>query len=151
MGPFRSLALRLPFRGAEPEDYSSLESDVQLDFRVLTEADIAYRVRFWLWWARQDSNLRPSPCQGDVLTRLRRRFNGVLDDEPRLGQVMMAYQAFPTAVFERVIESSNTAYTSSIHTTLFHEEKNSALGTRDLPSGISPRRCELTCPRPADC
>src|SRR5213594_1591299 len=34
-------------------------------------------------WARQDSNLRPSPCQGDVLTRLRRRFNGVLDDEPR--------------------------------------------------------------------
>ena len=24
-------------------------------------------------WARQDLNLRPSPCQGDVLTRLRRR------------------------------------------------------------------------------
>src|SRR5437867_289299 len=64
--------------------------------------------------------------------------------------MLIAYQAFPTAVFERVIENSDTAYTSSMESTLFHEEKNSALDTCDLPSGTSARRCELTCPRP-DC
>src|SRR3989442_12050390 len=103
-------------------------------------------------WARPDLNRRPSPCQGDVLTRLRRRVNGVLDDEPRgLGRALMAYQAFPTALSERVIESSDRAYTSPLESTLFHEEKNSALRTSNLPSGTGARHCELTCPRPADC
>jgi hypothetical protein len=64
-------------------------------------------------WARQDSNLRPSPCQGDVLTRLRRR-GSVLDDEPRLDRTMMAYQAFAVRGSCRLIGTSYTAYTSSM-------------------------------------
>ena len=60
--------------------------------------------------------------------------------------MLIVYQAFPTAVFERVIENSDTAYTSSMESTLFHDEKNSALGTCDLPSGTSARRCELSTP-----
>jgi hypothetical protein len=68
-------------------------------------------------------NLRPSPCQGDVLTRLRRRFNGVLDDEPRFGRIVTAYQAFPAGLIERLIVTSNTAYTGSLKGSYFMKKK----------------------------
>lgn len=51
----------------------------RLTCRTTFRSNAGFRVTEW---AGEDSNLRPSPCQGDVLTRLRRRFKGVLDDEP---------------------------------------------------------------------